>query len=225
MRTLLKKALLKYAPRSAWGKLRYYSYYPELEEMNKANGKFLSTRAELYKYINDTFYENTPINFLEFGVYQGDSLRQWVEINNHQDSRFYGFDTFTGLPEDWEDYDGKVRMSKGTFTTNGNKPEITDQRVELIQGLFQHTLDDFLRRFEGDKALVIHNDSDLYSSTLFVLTKLDRYIHRQTIIIFDEYANLLHEMRALKDYAASYLREYDVIGYTRAYEQVAVMIK
>src|SRR6185295_8583420 len=105
------------------------------------------------------------------------------------------------------------------------KPEMKDQRIQLIQGLFQYTLDGFLQHFEGDKTLVIHNDSDLYSSTLFVLTKLDRYIQSRTIIIFDEYASLLHEMRALKDYTASYLRKYEVLCYTKGFEQVAIMIK
>lgn len=225
LRSLLKKALLKYAPKSFWGKLRYYSFYPELEEMSRVGGQLLGSRSELYKYINDTFYKEVPIDFLEFGVYTGESLKQWIEINSHRDSRFYGFDTFTGLPEDWIDYDGKVRMRKGTFGTNGNKPEIRDQRVELIQGLFQYTLDDFLRRFQRDKALIIHNDSDLYSSTLFILTKLDRYICSRTTIIFDEYASLLHEMRALQDYAGSYLRDYEVLCYTKGFEQVAIMIK
>jgi hypothetical protein len=34
---------------------------------------------------------------------------------------------------------------------------------------------------------VIHNDSDLYSSTLYALTMMDRIVPLDAIVIFDEF--------------------------------------
>jgi len=38
---------------------------------------------------------------LEFGVWQGESTRFFAGLNRSPSSRFYGFDSFEGLPEDW----------------------------------------------------------------------------------------------------------------------------
>src|SRR4030095_8056040 len=58
-------------------------------------------RFDLYRKIVATEgVANGPINYLEFGVAQGFSFKCFLEQNKHADSRFYGFDTFTGLPED-----------------------------------------------------------------------------------------------------------------------------
>ena len=62
-----------------------------------------------------------------------------------------------------------------------------------------------------DGQLIIHMDADLYSSTLYALCKLDNVIKEGTIIIFDEFSSVLHESRALEDYAVSHLRDYEVL--------------
>jgi len=70
--------------------------------------------------------------------------------------------------------------------------------------------------------VVIHNDSDLYSSTLFCLTTLDRLIAAGTIIIFDEFYDALHEYRALCDYCEAFQRSYKIVAATLHFNQVAV---
>src|SRR4051812_44231357 len=62
-----------------------------------------------------------PINYLEFGVADGYSFNWWMTKNDHSESRFYGFDTFTGLPEDFGPY------KKGSFNS-GNIPVVKDGR-------------------------------------------------------------------------------------------------
>ena len=73
---------------------------------------------------------------------------------------------------------------------------------------------------------MIHNDSDLYPSTLYVLSRCNDLIQPGTIIIFDEFSSVLHELRALEDYCSAYRRDYTVIGATKSpadyYAQVAI---
>jgi hypothetical protein len=57
----------------------------------------------------------TPIDYLEFGVYKGESLHLWTEHVQHPDSEFSDFDCFTGLPSDWGD------KSAGTLSTEGKR--------------------------------------------------------------------------------------------------------
>jgi hypothetical protein len=163
------------------------------------------------------------MSYLEFGVFQGESIRYWANMHKHDDSRLYGFDTFTGLPEDWESFSG--HMKKGDFDVNGNVPQIDDSRVSFHKGLFQDSLEGFLENFEVNGKLVLHLDADLYSATLYVLTRMNHLIKPGTILVFDEFSSVLHEFRALEDYTNSYIREYKVLAATEPFfEQVAVEI-
>ena len=63
-------------------------------------GKYLNNRYLLYDYVNPK--EN--IDYLEFGVYKGESIKYWMDINQYENSRFFGFDSFQGLPENWEGF-------------------------------------------------------------------------------------------------------------------------
>jgi len=144
-------------------------------------------RDVLYRHVNDTILKNRPIDYLEFGVFFGDSFRQWMQINTRPESRFVGFDSFEGLPEDWEAGNRK----KGEFNRNGNIPVITDPRGSFVKGWFNQTLEPFLAANAGTfgqgRQLVLHMDADLYSSTLYVLTTLNRIIRRGTVLVFDDF--------------------------------------
>jgi hypothetical protein len=178
----------------------------------------------MYDYINETILKNGPIVYCEFGVFEGATIEKWSDINSDRASSFYGFDTFTGLPETWATFTENIQ--KNTFDVKGEYPKIDDDRISFIKGLFQHTLPAFLERYNNKHPLVIHNDADLYSSTLYVLTAAHMVIVPGTIIIFDEFSSILNEFRALEDYCASYLRDYHVIAATVSakgyYSQVAI---
>ena len=175
-------------------------------------------RDDLHEFVSRTF-GNRPIDYLEFGVFQGESLRMWVAMNTHPDSRFFGFDSFRGLPEDWNEY------PKGTCDLAGKTPDISDSRVTFVVGWFQQTLPGFLAEFQPeDRQLVIHIDADLYSSTLFALTSLNGVIRPGTVIIFDEFGDVLDEYRALVDYTSAYGRSYRITGGTDGFARAAVEI-
>ncbi|HKU65846.1 MAG TPA: class I SAM-dependent methyltransferase [Rhizomicrobium sp.] len=159
------------------------------------------------------------IDYLEFGVFQGESLRHWLGMNTNSESRFTGFDTFTGLPEKWLEFEA------GSFDTGGALPDIADPRVRFVKGIFQDTLYDFLNNFTPRPQMVIHVDSDLFSSALFVLCAMDRFVVPGTIILFDEFTSLLDEFRAWQEYLLAFRRSARPIGQTFSRDQIAFRIE
>ena len=131
---------------------------------------------------------------LEFGVFQGDSMRSFAQLNLSEESRFYGFDSFEGLPEDWRG------LSAHHFDVAGLIPKIDDDRVTFIKGWFRETLPrmtEELIELSKYRAVIVHVDADLYSSTLYVLFALAAKF-RNYHIIFDEFSG--HESRALYNF-------------------------
>jgi len=187
--------------------------------IKQANCPRFQNREEMYGYLQHTLLKDAPIDYIEFGVADGGSLRSWCAINQHPESRFFGFDSFTGLPEDWH-----PERPKGTFNRDGIPPEIADPRVRFHVGLFQDSLPDFLDSYRPSNRVVIHNDSDLYSSTLYTLIMMERIISRDTVVIFDEFWDALHEYRALSDYSAACRRAFRIIAATPRFTQVAVTL-
>jgi hypothetical protein len=174
-------------------------------------------RFQLYGSIFENEKLNEPVNYLEFGVADGFSFNWWMEKNLHADSRFYGFDTFTGLPEDFGPY------KKGHFNS-GKQPTLTDSRGKFYQGLFQQTLPPFLRNFVDDKRKVIMLDADLFSSTLFTLTSLAPFLKKGDIILFDEFVVPTHEYLAYQQFIESYYIKLELIGVANNYYFVAFKV-
>lgn len=163
---------------------------------------------------------DAPVDYLEFGVWQGATILKWLGMNRHPDSRFVGFDSFEGLPEDWV-----PGQPKGTFSTGGAQPRVDDQRGSFVKGWFQNTLYGFLEDFRPRGQLVIHVDCDLYSSTLFVLSALDRHLTPGTFIIFDDFSSMTHEFAAWLDYRRSFSRNWEPVAITNQGLQAAVRLQ
>jgi len=189
------------------------------EVLNRSDqSRHFENREEMYNFLHEKYIKNNQFDYLEFGVFEGAAIRKWTELNNDLNSRFYGFDSFEGLPEDWTSI-----KQKGAFDVNGQYPNIDDNRVEFVKGWFQETLPGFLQKYTPSEKLVIHIDADLYSSTLYCLTKLDEHIAKGTIIIFDEFYDLLHEFLAFHDYTRSYYKKWKIVANTNNYVQVALI--
>jgi O-methyltransferase len=179
------------------------------------------SRYDLYQYVNSETVENAPIDYLEFGVYRGDSIIYWTQLNRDQNSRFFGFDSFEGLPEDWEGFSGVAL--KGSFGVGGRIPQVNDPRVEFVKGYFQTVLPDFLKGFAAKNRLIVHCDADLYTSTLCVLVSLNQVMVPGSIVLFDEFSTVSHEFRAFRDYTKSFMRDYKLLAASNPfYTQVAI---
>jgi O-methyltransferase len=179
-----------------------------------------SKRYHLYQYVVDTLsLKNEAVDYLEFGVSGGYSFKWWVSSCDNADCRFYGFDTFEGLPEDWGTY------RKGDMAAE--LPAINDSRVEFIKGLFQNTIPNFLLNCDlrNGKRKIVHLDADLFSSTLFTLTSLASYLKKGDILLFDEFNVPNHEFFAFNMFCKSYYVKTRLIGSVNNYFQVALIIE
>jgi O-methyltransferase len=175
-------------------------------------------RLELFRSIVDREELQGPIDLLEFGVFEGASIRWWAENNRHPESTFVGFDCFEGLPESWQDH------PKGDFSVAGNLPDIQDPRCSFVKGLFQDTLSDWIcgRRFT--RRAVLHLDADLYSSTLFVLIHLLPKLNKGDILIFDEFSDYMHEFKAFCDATTAYPIGIECIGHDKGWIRSALKV-
>ena len=154
---------------------------------------------------------------LEFGVATGRTLT--VIAVARENKQVFGFDSFQGLPEDW-----RTNIPAGTFKTD-SLPEVPG--AELVVGLFEHTLPDFLASHD-DPVAFVHLDADLYSSTATVLEHVGPRLQPGSVIIFDEYFNYpgweQHEHRAWQEFVVKSAIEFRYVAYTRDHEQVVLVI-
>lgn len=168
-------------------------FYSPIREYKKREG--------MYDLINKKFgYNTAPIAYLEFGVCTAVSFKWWMASNTNTNSKFFGFDTFEGLPEDWGTY-SKGDMAAGI-------PTVDDTRATFIKGLFQDTLLDFIKdhqaRLISKEPKIIHLDADLYTATIYTLSQLYPYMHAGDIIIFDEFSVATHEFKAYDEFVSSF---------------------
>jgi hypothetical protein len=156
---------------------------------------------------------------LEFGVYYGRTISI---LRSYLDKSFsiFGFDSFEGLPEDWNCPDGSVAgggvCKKGFFSCDGEVPNI--EGVYFYKGWFEDTLDLYL---EIAKPIgILHVDCDLYSSTKTVLYGLNNFIVPGTIIVFDEWifngdgsSHDNHEQKCFYEWVNDLNREYEFVDH------------
>ena len=157
--------------------------------------------------------------FYEFGVWRATSFKYLIKYFK----KGYGFDTFTGLPEDWDT--GNHVEGKGTYTSNGNVPEIAGGHFTV--GKFEDTLPNFFCE-RRPMASVINLDSDLYSSTMCALNYSKSVMDKDTILIFDEFIINENweqdEFKALNDFCSKYRLDYEVVSVSFFSKQVALKL-
>ncbi|NCI45270.1 TylF/MycF/NovP-related O-methyltransferase [Sediminibacterium soli] len=177
-------------------------------------------RYDLYRYVAGQYsLLDIPADYLEFGVFGGRSFEWWVKANTNSDSRFYGFDTFEGLPEKWGVFFGKGDMY-------ADVPSLSDHRAKFVKGLFQDTLVPFLQEhpMHNNRRKIIHLDADLFSSTLFALSTLYPYLKKGDILFFDEFNVPNHEFQALRIFTEAFYVQTELVGAVNNYYQVAVVV-
>ena len=165
----------------------------------------LLTKDALFKFARAFFGVESrgKGTYLEFGVLNGGGIVAAYGSLRGYLSKFYGFDTFQGLPKlDPIDQRGLELMPifcAGNFKSMpretvlssiiANANGLKDEDVVLVEGLFEKTLPSFdkdLIRKDGP-VLMINVDCDLYSSSKDVFNFIDDLVEDGTWLLLDDY--------------------------------------
>jgi predicted O-methyltransferase YrrM len=177
-------------------------------ERNMGAALMFMTRERLWSFA----LRNTPSAGvgLEFGVFEGYSLNYFAQ--RRADQRFVGFDSFTGLKEDWAGW----QYTRGHFDKGGELPKVREN-VTLVKGWFDETLPPFLERL-ADSIAFVHIDCDTYESTRDVLRLIGPRLSSGAVIVFDEYFGYRGwrdgEFRAWAEYVQESSRTYKYLGFS-----------
>jgi O-methyltransferase len=139
-------------------------------------------------------------DYLEFGVFRGFSLwfaQQSADAIGVAPMRFFGFDSFQGLPSVNHARDiesgfvaGEFEGLLGEVRHNLRRYGADLSRVRLVPGWYDRTLTPELREREQLRACALAViDCDLYVSARDALAFLAPLIVNGTIVLFDEWNN------------------------------------
>ena len=141
----------------------------------------------------------TAEHYCEFGLFKGHTFWRAQKAANSlglEKMRFFGFDSFSGLPEIGEEdrtendefYEGQYSCSKESVLKNLCSKDVDWQRTFLIEGYFDQTLNDETKSTHDLRGLCIGLiDCDLYASTVDVLAFIDDLLIDGSILMFDDW--------------------------------------
>jgi hypothetical protein len=159
--------------------------------------------------------------FAEFGVWQGTTINA-IADQVGSEIVVHGFDSFEGLPEDWQG-----AYIKRTFHMRGKLPRVRPN-VRLHVGWFADTVPRFAREHPEESIAFMHVDCDLYSSTKTIFDHLGDRLKPGSVIVFDEYFNYPgwreHEYRAFQELVRAQSLRYRYLMYNTREENVAIQI-
>tara|TARA_B100000989_G_scaffold292802_1_gene269265 strand:+ start:605 stop:1354 length:750 start_codon:yes stop_codon:yes gene_type:complete len=177
-------------------------------------------KSEIQKFaLNKSLESDSEQNFLylEFGVFNGDSLNLFAD---NLRTKIYGFDSFEGLKEDWLG----TSLQKGFFNLYGKIPKLRNNAIP-IKGWVQDTLLEFLKS-NTNKINFIHMDLDTYDSCKYVLEKIKPQLTDNCIILFDELYNYggweNGEVKALEETFAK--NEYKFLAFGANSQQAVIQL-
>ncbi|MEM1369153.1 MAG: class I SAM-dependent methyltransferase [Cyanobacteria bacterium P01_H01_bin.15] len=144
--------------------------------------------------------------WLEFGTGSATTTRMLCEARKA--GSVFTFDSFEGLPEDWNAF-----HKKGAFKYD--RPTDLPDNAKIVEGYFAEVLPSFLIEIQG-KVDLLHIDCDIYSSTRTVLDALSDRIVPGSVVVFDELfyypGRENHEAKALHEWAIATGAKFEWIG-------------
>lgn len=137
-------------------------------------------------------------DYLEFGVYKGESLarayHRFNKVENSTARKFWAFDSFEGLPKSSEAFKpkhyktGAYSASEKTFLSHISKLGVDKQSVITVPGFYSKSLTDSLKLDKNlSAAALVYIDVDLYESVVPVFEFITDIIRTGTVIVIDDW--------------------------------------
>jgi O-methyltransferase len=138
-------------------------------------------------------------DYLEFGIFRGFNLwytQALARALGIQDMRFFGFDSFMGLPP-VEGIDAGAAFHEGDFSAYKDEVEmflsrfgVNWHKTRLIKGFFDQSLTPELKTKEAlRRCSFCLVDCDLYSSAVTVLKFVEPLLGDESILLFDDWSD------------------------------------
>lgn len=166
-----------------FGQLVEYLNWAKLRSIDV---KFFGTRKNLLRKLFES-HEGEICLVVELGVARG-ALTKWgLKTLLDPNLSWVGFDSFVGLPNDWM-RSGQVYLSKGSFSTGGQVPQILDNRISFVVGDVMSTckqLPELLLNRTDGKVLIIF-DLDLFEPSLAAWKEISPHLRHGDLLYFDQ---------------------------------------
>ena len=173
--------------------------------LSKAIGQY-----ELYKKIL-----NIPGQIVELGVLRGTSLIRWLTYRDMLESPYsrevIGFDVFDEFPEQSNRVDDDFKKWFDENCRHNTNPEELDKvfkyknftNYELVKGLVEDTIPDYLNRHPELRISLLHLDMDVNEPTRFALERLWNKVEKGGLVVFDDYSITGGVSKAVQEWLAS----------------------
>lgn len=193
--------------------------YDEKKSFDYENGFYLTAEPyrlgnimahyELYKMIL-----NLPGDVIELGVFKGGSIIQFATfrelLENERSRKIIGFDVFGEFPQTEKVESDKVFINQWNKQHSGEFLSREDiykslelkgiHNVELVKGDICRTIEEYLCQNPHTKISFLHIDTDVYEPAKIGLEKLFGCVVKGGVIVFDDYATIEGETRAVDEF-------------------------
>jgi hypothetical protein len=153
--------------------------------------------------------------YVEFGVFDGNTMTRAFHALKGVCSGFYAFDSFQGIGGAMESEkthfkDGQYAASLDSFRYNLRLHNVDDTRIQAVPGFFQDTLPGRQPSDFGiTQASIVHIDTDVYEPALLSLEFIAPALPQGALLMFDDYDHLQAsndkgERRAVRDWLAKH---------------------
>jgi hypothetical protein len=153
-------------------------------------------------------------DYVEFGVFDGNTLAMAFHNLKATCTRFHAFDSFQGIggtidAERTHFGDGQYYANVETLHYNMRFAGAESERITATAGFFEETLRDRTPQSYGiESASVVHIDTDVYAPALLALQFITPVLPQGALLLFDDYDQLAAsndkgERRAVREWLAA----------------------
>ena len=216
--------------------------YDTDNKMNYENGFYLTSEPyrmgniiahyELYKKILEL-----PGDVIELGVFKGGSLVQFCTfrelLENEKSRKIIGLDMFGPFPKvsevesDVQFVDKWNDVFQDEFLDKEDIEKALENKgfdnYELIKGNILQTIDEYIEKNPHTRIALLHIDTDVYEPAKYALEKLYDRVVKGGVIIFDDYATIEGETKAVDEFFLD--KEYEIKKFPFSHVKPTYIIK